>query len=340
MDENERALIREEREERRRQNEKEKNKKSSGDSYSVVCIFQAVLCAVLAVFVAVFTFSSSASKEKLKQEFSFLFEKSIIKTEGAQTVNAIKEFFGAPQNFLAVFSPVQSEENTTVSEQTTAVQSTDAQEESSKNEETKPETTSETASETTEGESKEESELKDELTDEEAEKYFENKEPKVSDASAKVQGQTASALNFQASDSTAINLKKSSKKIISPVDSTYYTSEFGYRLNPITNKVAFHTGLDIAAAQGSKIKAAYSGTVRKTGEDSRSGKYVILSHNDDMETLYCHCSAVLVTQGAVIRQGETIALVGSTGWSTGPHLHFEVKQDGTRLDPKKLLSGK
>lgn len=337
MDENERALIREEREERRRQNEREKEKEKKSDAYGVVCIFQAALCTILAIFFAVFTFSSSSAKEKLKSELNFLFEKSIIKTEGVQTVNAIKEFFGAPQNFLAVFSPVQGVESTTSAEVTETSESTQAQttqEESSKNDETTAETTVNSKETTTEDE------LTDELTDEEAKEYFEKNEPVVSEASVNDGEVQTAALNFQASDSSALTLKKTSKKIISPVNSTNYTSEFGYRLNPITNKVAFHTGLDIAAAQGTKIKAAYSGTVRKTGEDSRSGKYVILSHNDDMETLYCHCSAVLVTQGAVIRQGETIALVGSTGWSTGPHLHFEVKQNGTRLDPKKLLSDK
>ena len=56
-----------------------------------------------------------------------------------------------------------------------------------------------------------------------------------------------------------------------------------------------------------------------------------------METLYCHCSKILAEEGAIIRQGETVALVGSTGWSTGPHLHFEVHKDGTRLDPLPIL---
>ena len=117
-----------------------------------------------------------------------------------------------------------------------------------------------------------------------------------------------------------------------------YTSYFGARTNPITGVDSFHTGLDIAAAQGTKIKAAYSGVVRKVGEDSRSGKYIYLTHENGVETLYCHCSAVLAEQGASIRQGETIALVGSTGWSTGPHLHFEFHKNGERLDPLPILA--
>ena len=124
--------------------------------------------------------------------------------------------------------------------------------------------------------------------------------------------------------------------IVRPVSGSY-TSYFGYRTNPITGNNTFHTGVDIAAAEGTKIKAAYSGRVRKVGEDSRSGKYLYLTHTNGVETLYCHCSKILAEEGAVIRQGETVALVGSTGWSTGPHLHFEVHKDGTRLDPLPIL---
>ncbi|MDD6526538.1 MAG: M23 family metallopeptidase, partial [Oscillospiraceae bacterium] len=94
---------------------------------------------------------------------------------------------------------------------------------------------------------------------------------------------------------------------------------------------------DIAAPLGTKIKAAYNGTVSRTGEDSRSGKYIYLSHSNGLETLYCHCSSILAKKGAKIRQGETIALVGSTGWSTGPHLHFEIHKNGERIDPMPFL---
>ena len=75
------------------------------------------------------------------------------------------------------------------------------------------------------------------------------------------------------------------------------------------------------------------------GEDEIAGKYIRLTHADGLETFYCHCSEILAPMTAVIRQGETIALVGSTGMATGPHLHFEVRINGLKYDPARLLFG-
>ncbi len=122
-----------------------------------------------------------------------------------------------------------------------------------------------------------------------------------------------------------------------PVENFRYTSYYGYRVNPITKKRGFHTGIDMAAEEGTKIRAVLDGKVTKTGEDSRAGKYIYLLHENGLTTLYCHCSEILAEKGAVIRQGETVALVGSTGMSTGPHLHFEVIQNGVKTDPYPLL---
>ena len=128
-----------------------------------------------------------------------------------------------------------------------------------------------------------------------------------------------------------------SEAMLKPLENGRYTSYFGYRVNPITNKEGFHTGLDIAAEKGTRIRAVLDGKVEKTGEDERAGKYIYLEHIGGLTTLYCHCSEVLAEKGAVIRQGETIALVGSTGMSTGPHLHFEVIREGVKTDPYPLL---
>lgn len=122
-----------------------------------------------------------------------------------------------------------------------------------------------------------------------------------------------------------------------PVNSRNVTSEFGYRTNPISGNYGFHTGLDIAAAQGTKISCLFFGIVEEVGEDDKWGKYVRVKHSDSLETFYCHCSEVFVKNGDVIRKGETLALVGSTGWSTGPHLHIEIIIDSVRVDPYKLL---
>lgn len=126
-------------------------------------------------------------------------------------------------------------------------------------------------------------------------------------------------------------------EMIKPLEKGRYTSYYGYRVNPITKKKGFHTGLDIADKEGTRIRAVLDGRVKKTGEDDRAGKYIYLEHSDGLTTLYCHCSEILPEKGAVIRQGETIALVGSTGMSTGPHLHFEVIHNGVKTDPYPFL---
>ena len=111
------------------------------------------------------------------------------------------------------------------------------------------------------------------------------------------------------------------------------TSRYGYRTNPISGKYGLHTGVDIAADEGTGIVAAYNGVVVDTGYGEKKGNFVLMEHTDGTRTLYCHCSEILVTEGAVIRAGELIALVGNTGWSTGPHLHFEIHHDGSSVDP-------
>lgn len=142
---------------------------------------------------------------------------------------------------------------------------------------------------------------------------------------------------YEAASNTSFAKIKTTTPALKPIENGRYTSYFGYRINPITGKFSFHTGLDIAAAKGTKIRAAYSGVVAKTGEDERAGKYVLLQHDDGFATFYCHCSEILVDLNTVIRQGETIALVGTTGYSTGPHLHFEIRKDNIRYNPIYIL---
>lgn len=124
-----------------------------------------------------------------------------------------------------------------------------------------------------------------------------------------------------------------------PVQGARLTSPFGYRTNPISGNYGFHTGIDLAAAENTPVAAAFSGTVTETGESDVWGKYVLVRHSESLETYYCHLNEIYVEEGAVIRSGETVGLLGSTGWSTGPHLHFEVRIDGIRVDPEKLLYG-
>ena len=116
------------------------------------------------------------------------------------------------------------------------------------------------------------------------------------------------------------------------------TSRYGYRKSPFTGENSMHNGLDIAKEQGSGIISAYDGTVSAAGYSSSYGYYIKIDHGNSVETLYAHCSKLLVEKGEAVRKGEKIALVGSTGRSTGPHLHFEVRVGGYRLDPEWLLS--
>lgn len=122
-----------------------------------------------------------------------------------------------------------------------------------------------------------------------------------------------------------------------PVEYTRITSKYGYRVNPITNEYGFHSGLDMAAPEGTPIYAAFSGTVETVSESVGRGKYLILTHNNGLQTIYCHCSAILVASGTKINGGEKIAEVGATGQATGPHLHLEVLLNGMRYDPAWLL---
>lgn len=115
------------------------------------------------------------------------------------------------------------------------------------------------------------------------------------------------------------------------------TSSFGYRINPITHRFSFHTGVDIAAAKGTPIGAALPGTVEDAGVSAAYGNYILLSHGGGIETFYGHCETLLKKKGDTVQTGETIAAVGTTGYSTGYHLHFEIRVAGVRYDPLWLL---
>lgn len=133
-----------------------------------------------------------------------------------------------------------------------------------------------------------------------------------------------------------MSLFKSDEEITVPVHGEI-TSEYGNRINPVSGEYLMHSGVDIAASQGTEIRAAYSGIVSEVGSNSVGGNYISLVHKDGSETLYCHCSKIIAEKGDVIRAGETIALVGSTGRSTGPHLHFEITVDGKTENPLLYL---
>jgi murein DD-endopeptidase MepM/ murein hydrolase activator NlpD len=121
--------------------------------------------------------------------------------------------------------------------------------------------------------------------------------------------------------------------------SNYVTSLFGTRYHPIYRYYRMHDGVDIGAKYGTSIYAADSGAVVTSAYSSSYGNYVVLSHGNGMTTLYAHMSSRKVKEGETVSRGAVVGLVGSTGASTGPHLHFEVSINGSRVDPLKYFKG-
>lgn len=119
---------------------------------------------------------------------------------------------------------------------------------------------------------------------------------------------------------------------------TYISSEFGYRIHPVYGTKKYHSGMDMAAPGGSPILAAANGTVRFAGWNGGYGYCVIIDHGNGIQTLYGHSSKLLVSQGQSVTRGQKIALVGTTGTSTGNHLHFEVLNNGTPTNPRPYFS--
>lgn len=115
------------------------------------------------------------------------------------------------------------------------------------------------------------------------------------------------------------------------------TSEFGWRIHPITGTQKFHSGVDIGGDYGQPIAAAQGGTVEYAGWISGYGNAVIISHGGGISTLYGHCQSLAVGVGQQVSRGETVAYCGSTGNSTGPHCHFEVRQGGEPISPYSFL---
>lgn len=123
-----------------------------------------------------------------------------------------------------------------------------------------------------------------------------------------------------------------------PVASKFrWTSPYGWRIDPIANVRSFHTGVDMACPSGTPVLAAMSGKVITTGVSRVYGNYVIIDHGNGYQTLYAHLSKIIAVKGQWVSQGTRIGLVGSTGYSTGPHLHFTVYKKGQLINPMTVL---
>ena len=145
-------------------------------------------------------------------------------------------------------------------------------------------------------------------------------------------------------DTTVASAQKKGGGVISAGSRSYrwpvigkINSPFGWRRHPITRRRDFHTGIDIKAPRGRVIKAAKAGRVEYAGWMGGYGRVVVIRHNDGLSTLYAHCSSLSVRNGQSISQGQDVARVGTTGRSTGPHLHFEVRRGKSPTNPLALL---
>ncbi|MGB9638368.1 MAG: murein hydrolase activator EnvC family protein [bacterium] len=133
------------------------------------------------------------------------------------------------------------------------------------------------------------------------------------------------------------NLRYTGGRLFWPTTSSLITSYFGYRVHPIYGTTRFHSGIDIGAPYGAPIYAAENGKVILASWYDGYGYCIIIDHGDGVSTLYAHCSSIIVKQGQYVSKGQVIGYVGSTGNSTGPHLHFEVRINGNPVNPFNYL---
>jgi len=122
-----------------------------------------------------------------------------------------------------------------------------------------------------------------------------------------------------------------------PVQDGWISSYFGQRADPFTGYSAVHKGLDFAGPEGTKVTAVAAGLVTYAGDRAGYGQMVEINHGNGLATRYCHNEKLLVKQGDMVRKGQDLALMGSTGRSTGPHLHFEVLKNGAQVDPLRFI---
>lgn len=122
-----------------------------------------------------------------------------------------------------------------------------------------------------------------------------------------------------------------------PTDNRKITSEFGVRRDPFTHRARFHAGIDISGDTGDPVYATADGTVVHAGKDGSHGNNVLISHGNGIRTHYSHLSKISIAEGAKVKKGDVIGVMGSTGRSTGPHLHYEVLVNGTNIDPQPYL---
>lgn len=145
--------------------------------------------------------------------------------------------------------------------------------------------------------------------------------------------------NNVAGSGSSSNVTPSTSGFVSPLPGgAYVTCAYGWRIHPIWGDRRFHSGVDLAASQGTPIYAVAAGTVTTATYGDANGYYVALSHGNGYGSVYCHMTNYIVSVGDSVSQGQVIGYVGSTGWSTGPHLHFEIHVNGSAVNPMDYIS--
>jgi murein DD-endopeptidase MepM/ murein hydrolase activator NlpD len=124
---------------------------------------------------------------------------------------------------------------------------------------------------------------------------------------------------------------------LAPITDGWFSSNFGYRIDPFTGLQAFHEGIDFPADAGTPVVAAASGKVVESGWHPQYGKILVIDHGNGLASRYAHLSEISVGEGDLVVRGQRVAVVGSTGRSTGPHLHFEVRLNGVPQNPARFL---
>lgn len=138
-------------------------------------------------------------------------------------------------------------------------------------------------------------------------------------------------------DNVSVNSYTLNQKMFLPATGDI-TSPFGIRTHPIDGELRFHAGIDIADDLGTPIHSAFDGTVIVAEYDQWNGYYLKIIHDNEIMTVYCHCNKLFVKKGDIVKAGQKIAEMGSTGSSTGPHLHFELRINNKSYDPETALN--
>lgn len=163
-------------------------------------------------------------------------------------------------------------------------------------------------------------------------------------AAKQAAAQAAAAKKSSSSSSSGSSSSSAGSSVVSgngtfthPCPGGYISSGFGYRTQPIAGASTNHKGIDFAAATGTPIYAAASGTVVSAGYAGNAGNLLVINHGGGLATYYMHCSKIYVSAGQSVTKGQNVAAVGTTGNSTGPHLHFQVMLNGTPVNPANYL---